>query len=245
MGIVDGENGRPHAHGRPVAAAAAAAAVPACAPWPPARGGAALAAGRGGAGRQRRPGSRVPSAATPGPCWASPEPPAGASPSPACPDPGRSGRQRVRGQRREAAGGAPLAGASQGVGAAVSQVVQRAVAPVTAVLGATAGSVPGLKTVPALVPLTAVTGTPAASRVAGAGGLSGPGDRRHLLTRPRRRRGRHERSGRYPAGRTQGPFRASRTCPHRPVWPARPPGTGPRAAAIPYPGPHCPRPTRA
>lgn len=42
-----------------------------------------------------------------------------------------------------------------------------------------------------------------------------------------------------------GPFRVSRTCPHRPVWPARPPATGPWAAAIPYPGPRCPRPTRA
>ena len=82
-----------------------------------------------------------------------------------------------------AAGGANVApgqagdwpGASQGVGATVSQVVQRAVAPVTAVTGATAGFVPQLKMVPALGPLTAVTGNVPASRVAGAGGPSEPG----------------------------------------------------------------------
>jgi hypothetical protein len=67
----------------------------------------------------------------------------------------------------------PSQGAGQGIGATVSQVVQRAVAPVTAMLGAGA-AVPALKTVPALAPLTAVTGHQSASRTAGAGGASAP-----------------------------------------------------------------------
>ena len=59
-------------------------------------------------------------------------------------------------------------GAGQGIDATVSQVVQRAVAPVTAVLGA-GGSVPVVKTVPAVAPLTAVAGGRPASRTAGTG----------------------------------------------------------------------------
>jgi type IV secretion system protein TrbL len=62
-------------------------------------------------------------------------------------------------------------GSSQGLGATVGQVVQRAVAPLTAVLGA-GGSVP--KSVPALTPVTAGNGAPS-SRVAGASGASAPG----------------------------------------------------------------------
>jgi hypothetical protein len=65
--------------------------------------------------------------------------------------------------------------ASTAGGATVSQVVQQAVAPVTAVLGTTVGTVPGLKTVPVLAPLTAGTGNSSTSRIAGAGGTSEPG----------------------------------------------------------------------
>jgi hypothetical protein len=72
-------------------------------------------------------------------------------------------------------GTAASQGTGPGVDPAVSQVVQRAVAPVTAVLGATAGTVPGLKTVPVVAPLTAVTGNPSTSRIAGTGGVSEPG----------------------------------------------------------------------
>jgi hypothetical protein len=62
------------------------------------------------------------------------------------------------------------ASGNSGVGGAVGQVVQTAVAPVTAVLGAVTGSAPVLKALPVLVPLTAVTGNPPASRIAGAAG---------------------------------------------------------------------------
>ena len=77
--------------------------------------------------------------------------------------------------RSTASSGTPSAsqGAGQAIGTAVSQVVQRTVAPVTAVLGAT-GRAPVLKP-PSLVPLTAVTGNPPASRIAGAGSASEPG----------------------------------------------------------------------
>jgi hypothetical protein len=69
----------------------------------------------------------------------------------------------------------PSQGAGQGIGATVGQVVQRAVAPVTAMLGAGAPvPVPVLKTVPMLAPLTAVTGNRSASRTAGPGGASAP-----------------------------------------------------------------------
>jgi hypothetical protein len=67
----------------------------------------------------------------------------------------------------------PGQGTGQGAGATVSQVVQRAVAPVTAMLGAGA-PVPALKTVPALAQPTAVTGNRSASRTAGPGGASAP-----------------------------------------------------------------------
>jgi hypothetical protein len=43
------------------------------------------------------------------------------------------------------------------------------------VLGAVTGSVPGLKTVPVLVPLAGATVNPSTSRIAGAGGTSVPG----------------------------------------------------------------------
>jgi hypothetical protein len=58
-------------------------------------------------------------------------------------------------------------GAGQGVDATVGQVAQRAVAPVTSVLGA-AGSVPAVKT----APLTAVTGHRPTSWTTGTGGAS-------------------------------------------------------------------------
>lgn len=64
--------------------------------------------------------------------------------------------------------------AGQGVDATVSPVVQRAVAPVTAVLGAS-GTVPVLTPVPTLAPLTAVTGDAPAGRADGAGGVSARG----------------------------------------------------------------------
>jgi hypothetical protein len=53
-------------------------------------------------------------------------------------------------------------------------VAQRAVAPVTAVLGAS-GTAPVLMTMPTLAPLTAVTGDAPASRTSGAAGASAPG----------------------------------------------------------------------
>jgi hypothetical protein len=65
-------------------------------------------------------------------------------------------------------------GSSQGLAATMGQVVQHAVIPITAGLGA-GGSVPVLKTVPALAPATAVTGAPSSSLVAGAGGAAAPG----------------------------------------------------------------------
>jgi len=71
-------------------------------------------------------------------------------------------------------GTATSQGAGPGVDATVSQVVQRAVAPVTAVLGAS-GTVPVLKTVPIRAPLTAVTGDAPAWRTGGAGGASARG----------------------------------------------------------------------
>jgi hypothetical protein len=71
-------------------------------------------------------------------------------------------------------GTATSQGAGQGVDATVSPVVQRAVAPVTAVLGAS-GTVPVLTPVPTLAPLTAVTGAAPAGRTGGAGGASARG----------------------------------------------------------------------
>ena len=70
------------------------------------------------------------------------------------------------------------------------------------------------------------------------------GVRRHLCTRARHRAG----DTNVPAA-TQlaglGALPGLADLPSRPVWPARPPGTGPWAAAIPYPGPRCRRPPRA
>jgi len=65
-------------------------------------------------------------------------------------------------------------GTTQSLGTTVGQVVQHAVAPLTAGLGAD-GSVPVLKSVPALAPATAATGAPSSSLVAGAGGAAAPG----------------------------------------------------------------------
>jgi len=69
-------------------------------------------------------------------------------------------------------GAAP--GTTKNLGTTVGQVAQRAVAPVTAVLGP-GGPVPVLKTVPALAPVTAVTGALSWSRVDGAAGPAAPG----------------------------------------------------------------------
>ena len=65
-------------------------------------------------------------------------------------------------------------GTTKNLGTTVGQVAQRAVAPVTAVLGP-GGPVPVLKTVPALAPVTAVTGALSWSRVDGAAGPAAPG----------------------------------------------------------------------
>ena len=61
----------------------------------------------------------------------------------------------------------------QGIGATVSEVVRSAIAPVTAVLGASS-TAPAVKTVPALAPLTAVTGA-SSPRKTGAGGAPAAG----------------------------------------------------------------------
>jgi hypothetical protein len=84
-----------------------------------------------------------------------------------------SGPGTGRGPSQGAAPGtAP--GTTKNLGTTVGQVVQRAVAPITAVLGP-GGPVPVLKTVPALAPVTAVTGALSWSRVAGAAGPAAPG----------------------------------------------------------------------
>jgi hypothetical protein len=97
-----------------------------------------------------------------------------AAPAPAQAPAGRSAA--VSPNTPASQGSSPRAGqgSSQGLGATVSQVAERAVAPVTAVLGV-GGTVPVLKTVPVLGPLTAVTGAPSSPRNAGAGGASAPG----------------------------------------------------------------------
>ena len=76
-------------------------------------------------------------------------------------------------------GVAGQSGSGPGLGATVSQAVQRVVAPVTAVLGA-GRPAPVLKTVPVLGPLTAVRAgdrnVPAATQLAGLGALPGLAD---------------------------------------------------------------------
>ena len=79
---------------------------------------------------------------------------------------GTSGQGTARGSGQGAA-----RNSSQDLAATVGQVIQRAVAPVTAVLGP-GGSASPLKTVPA--PLTGATGAPS-SRNTGADGASAPG----------------------------------------------------------------------
>ena len=149
------------------------------------------------------------------------------------PSQGTSGQGTARGSGQGAA-----RNSSQDLAATVGQVIQRAVAPVTAVLGP-GGSASPLKTVPA--PLTGATGAPS-SRNTGADGRPRRGRTPPPPARPPPAR--VTRTFRpLPSWPDLGPCRASRTCP-RPVRPARPPATGQRAAAFPCPGPRCRRPVR-
>jgi hypothetical protein len=73
------------------------------------------------------------------------------------------------------AAGAPGGPGDQAVEPAISRAVQRAVAPLTATLGQTAPARSGREPVPGLAPLSAATGAPSPSRIAGANGASAPG----------------------------------------------------------------------
>ena len=243
MGIVDGEDSRAHAHGRPRGYRRRPAGV-------------ALAASGGGAVSDQS----ATAAGIPGDICAdtgallgiagaacrnvAPAAPAAAPPrSPAARAP-TAGRRERHGRSRGESGYGRERLTPESAGPSVRSS-RRPWRRSRAVLGAVTGSAPVLKALPVLVPLTAVTGS-----------FAGVPRRRGGAARPRRGQpAPHHPPAATGAGDTNVPAATQLAglgalpgladLPHRPVWPARPPGTGQWAAAIPYPGPRCRRPTRA
>jgi hypothetical protein len=103
---------------------------------------------------------------------------------------GTSGQGTARGSGQgpaRASGRSTAQGSGRSLDVTVGQVVQRAVAPLTAVISAD-GSAPALGTVPALTPLTAVTGAPS-SQVTGTADPSAAGTDRTGSNPPAARAG--------------------------------------------------------
>jgi hypothetical protein len=122
----------------------------------------------------------------------------------------------------------PASGGTAGRGAAgrgAAGVIQRAVAPVTSVLGVNApagtgsfssGPLAGLQQMSGLAPLA----TAPAPR-----GLAGPAGAAASVTRPAPVARATRTFRQHPSWPDSGPCRASRTCPRWPVWLTRPPRT--------------------